>query len=353
MLTRLLSDDYEVAEARSAADARERIEAEDFALVLCDIDMPGESGLELARELSESHPELAVTMVTGTDDVETAKEALELGAYGYIVKPFRPTELLIGVANGLRRRELEIAAKKYAAGLEQSLLNRSAELSATVAELDSSLSELEASRLESIQRLNLAVAARDHITAEHVNEMTIFVERFARLYGFAPVDASAIGIASAMHDVGKIGIPDSVLLKPGSLDDDERQLMQQHAEIGHRILAGSPNKLLQLGATIAWTHHERWDGRGYPRGLKGEKIPLEARVVQIVDVYSALTTDRPYRGALDDETAKSLIRNGGGTQFDPMLVALFLGGFDSITDRGAGTQPPIHAATERQESPAP
>ncbi|MBJ7353875.1 MAG: response regulator [Thermoleophilaceae bacterium] len=323
LLVRSLADRYDCATAANAAAARELMEETDFDLIICDLEMPGESGLDLLREIPALQPDAAVIMVTGTNDVQTAETALEFGAYGYIVKPYRRVELIINVENALRRRALEIARRDYTGRLESQLMNKTSDLS-------SALSDLEAERVETLRRLCLAVEARDHVTAAHIDGMVQVVERFARKLGYSDVDAKTLGWASAMHDVGKIGVPDHILLKPGPLSTDERTVMMEHAEIGHHMLSGSPNPMLRIGSEIARCHHERWDGTGYPRGLAGEEIPMAARIVQIVDVLSAMTNDRPYRKALPTETAIQELADGAGTQFDPELVKVFLDNYEEI-----------------------
>lgn len=323
LLTRVLGDRYDCVTASNAAAARELMERTEFDLILCDVEMPGESGLDLLREIPALQPDAAVIMVTGTNDVHTAETALGFGAYGYIVKPYRSVELVINVENALRRRVLEIAHREYTGRLESQLLTRTSALT-------SALSDLEIERIETLRRLCLAVEARDHVTAAHVDGMIRVVDSFARKLGYSDVDATTLGWAGAMHDVGKIGVPDHILLKPGPLSTEERTLMMQHAEIGHHMLSGSPNPMLKLGAEVARCHHERWDGTGYPRGLVGEEIPMAARIVQIVDVMSAMTNDRPYRKALATDVALKELKDGAGTQFDPELVQIFLDNYDEI-----------------------
>lgn len=323
VIARSLHDRYECVPVGDAEAARRALAAGDFELIVCDLKLPGESGLDLLRELPSLKPDAAVIIVTGTDDQQTAEAAIGFGAYGYLIKPFRRVELMVNISNALRRRSLEQAQRNYTGELEGRLLERTSAL-------NSALTELETARLETLSRLSLAVEARDRVTAEHVDGMVKVVERFARKLGYTDLEAHELGTASTMHDVGKIGVPDEILLKPGGLTPDERAQMEQHAEIGYRMLAGSSNPLLQLGAEIAWTHHERWDGTGYPRGLAGEAIPRSARIVQIVDAYSAMMTDRPYRDALPLDIAKRQLADGSGTQFDPEMTGLFLGDFDDI-----------------------
>jgi putative two-component system response regulator len=323
LMERALASRYECECVKSVGDARALLQATPFDLIICDVDLPGESGLELLRALPALQPDAAVIMVTGTDDVYTAETALGFGAYGYIVKPFRNVELLINASNALRRRSLEVAHRAYTGRLEERLLERTSAL-------NSAITDLESARVETLHRLSMAVEARDRVTADHLDGMVKIVERFARALGYGDLDAHSLASASAMHDVGKIGVADEVLLKPGPLTSDERSQMEQHAEIGYRMLVGSNNPLLQLGSEIARAHHERWDGAGYPRRLAGESIPASARIVQIVDVFSAITTDRPYREALPLEIALREISDGAGSQFDPRYAAVFLDHFDEL-----------------------
>jgi len=323
LMERALADRYRCETAGSVAEARAVLQAVPVDLVILDIGLPDESGIELLRELPALRADAAVIMVTGTDDVRTAEIALGFGAYGYIVKPFRGVELLINSSNAIRRRTLELAHRDYTNRLEQRLLERTASLSSVIGELESA-------RVEVLQRLSMAVEARDRVTADHMEGMIKIVERFARKLGYSALDAGSLASASAMHDVGKIGVSDEVLLKPGPLTESERQTMQGHTEIGYRMLAGSKNPLLQLGAEIARSHHERWDGTGYPNSLASDEIPASARIVQIVDVFSAITTDRPYRDALPIETALREISDGSGSQFDPKLTGVFLEHFDEL-----------------------
>jgi putative two-component system response regulator len=302
----------------SAAGATKLLGSEPFALVLADLQMPGESGLELISRLREEHPEIATIMVTGIDDPTLAQGAIELGAYGYIVKPFSPTELAVQVMNALVRRKLELAQRHERELLEFTVEERTRELL-------TALENVKRSEEETVTRLAAAVAARDHETSEHIERVAEYSALVARRLGLPEDHCALIRRASTMHDVGKIGVADGILLKPGPLTDDERRAMQGHAAIGHDILAGSQLELLDLAARIAWTHHERVDGTGYPRGLFGTQIPLEGRIVAVVDVYDALTSHRPYRSAMSHDEAITLLAAGRDTQFDPIVLDAFLG----------------------------
>ena len=340
LLARLLgAHGYECLTADSAAAARRVLKETNVALVLSDVNMPGESGIEFTREVLAHHPETAVVMVTGMDDPTYADVAIELGAYGYVLKPFKPNELIINVGNALRRRTLEIENRIHRELLEQTVLARTTALRETIAQLESSDTELRRLREETIRRLSWAAEFRNQETGEHIVRMSLYCALLARLAGLDTEQAELIRIASPMHDVGKIGIPDRILLKPGHLTVEERVVMEAHAEMGHRILAGSGVELLDLAAEMALTHHERIDGSGYPRGLAGNAIPVEGRICAIADVFDALTSDRVYRQAFQPDEARELMLQGRGTQFDADLLDLFVVSFDDVLAirRAAGT----------------
>lgn len=312
---------YACSTAENATRAAELLDAEPFALLLADLQMPGESGLDLISRVREEHPDTATIMVTGVDDPALAEAALALGAYGYIVKPFSPTELSIQVMNALVRRKLEISQRHERERLEQTVAERTLELR-------NAIENVKRSEEETVTRLAAAVEARDHETAEHIERVGNYSALVAQRLGLPGEHCELVRRASTLHDIGKIGVADEILLKPGPLTQPERREMERHAEIGHDILAGSQLDLLDLAARIAWTHHERVDGLGYPRGLAGTEIPLEGRIVAVVDVYDALTADRPYRKALSHADALTLLAAGRETQFDPIVLDAFLGALD-------------------------
>ena len=308
---------YVCAVVESGAAATELLAAEPFALLLADLQMPGESGLELISRVRHDYPDTATIMVTGVDDPALAEAALKLGAFGYMVKPFSPTELSIQVMNALVRRDLEIARRLERERLEQTVEARTLELRIA-------LENVKRSGEETATRLAAAVEARDHETAEHIARVGSHSALVAQRLGLPQEHCELIRRASTLHDIGKIGVADELLLKPGPLTAEERREMQRHAQIGYDILTGSSLELLELAAAIAWTHHERVDGMGYPRGLAGTEIPLEGRIVAVVDVYDALTTNRPYRTALTHFDALTLLAAGRESQFDPIVLDEFL-----------------------------
>jgi putative two-component system response regulator len=308
--------------AQAADEARRRLGECEFALLVTDMSMPGESGLKLVEHALAEYPETAAIMVTGMDDPKLARAAVELGAYGYIMKPFTASEVTIAVANALRRRRLEIENRAYREALEEIVRARTAAL-------ERSARQLKLTREQTVRRLSRAVEYRDEETGGHTERMSRYCAVLAQRAG---LDAESIRMASPMHDVGKVAIPDYILLKPGELDPDERREMQRHTEIGRELLSGSGSALLELAATIAWTHHERFDGTGYPRGLAGSAIPIEGRAAAIADVFDALTSDRPYRRAFSVEAALQMMREERGRHFDPELLDLFLDAIDVIVE---------------------
>ena len=325
LLRRVLeADGHTTATAPDVATARDELRRDRFELVLCDVNMPGESGIDLVRDALSEHLDLAVLMVSGMDDPQLAETALELGAYGYVVKPFRTSELTIAVANSLRRRRLEIENRAHRERLEQMVLERTRALRGAVADLERKERELQLSREETIHRLARAAEFRNEETGRHIERVSRYCFLLAERLGLEPDRCELLRLASPLHDIGKIAIPDRILLKPGALTADEERQMHAHAELGYRMLADSGQPLLELAALVARTHHERFDGRGYPRQLAGESIPLEGRITAVADVFDALTTDRVYRRALAVDETVPLLRAGSGTQFDPVVLEAFL-----------------------------
>jgi putative two-component system response regulator len=309
--------------AADAAEARSLLAADEFALVICDLNMPGESGVELTRWITTNHPDVAVVMATGVDDPAIASAAIEFGAYGYMIKPFKRHEVAINVANALRRRRLEIENRENRTMLEQ--------------RVDERTRELAESREEMIRRLSLAIEFRSKETGEHVERIGEGAGLLARTLGLQPSLSELIRVSAPLHDVGKIGIPDEILLKPDPLTRRERVLMQEHADFGHRLLSGSGNDLLETAASIALTHHERWDGTGYPHRLAGVEIPIEGRVTAVIDVFDALTHDRVYRPAMTLERSLEIVREGRGGHFDPGVVDTFFANLDAVLALNGGS----------------
>jgi putative two-component system response regulator len=320
---------YECLEAAGSTEARIALDKEpDVQAVLCDIHMPGRSGIELLRDMTADHPDVAVVMTTGLDDPQMADLAFEIGAFGYVVKPFDTNELLINLASALRRRDLELARRDHVSALEQTI-GRARALDGLIAGIDDESSGLPGTNADMVERLSYAISLRDE-AGPHIERMSRCSAVLAEAVGFTRLTANDVRLATALHDVGKIGVPDSVLLKPGALSTDERSTMQRHAQIGYQLLAGSKSELVGVAAVIALHHHEWWDGGGYPRGLRGTEIPEEARIAAITDVFDALTRDRVYRAAIDIDEAMAVMSELRGRQFEPRLLDAFLDAMDLI-----------------------
>jgi putative two-component system response regulator len=260
-------------------------------------------------------------MVTGVDDPDIAHEAVLHGAHGYLVKPFSMNELLINVDAALHHRDRH-GGSGYGPSAEE---HRVAEVRGALIRLDTEAHLADRQAVELLWPLSEAVGRRDLETGGHIRRIGESSALLAHECGLSEADTEGIRLAAPMHDVGKVAIPDSVLLKPGPLEERERELVQRHAEIGHDILARSTSRVLKLAAEIALTHHERMDGTGYPHGLAGEDVPIAGRIVAVADVYDALTNNRPYRSALSSDEAVEIMRAERGTHLDPELLDLFLG----------------------------
>ncbi len=326
MLERMLGEAGHPSDlATSTERARELLGSRDYELAICDIRLPDGSGLDLLAGLGDAGTDLPVIIASGVSDPAIGREATIQGAYGYLVKPFERDQLLITVRNALHRHHLERERKEYSELLERTVEVRTRELQAAVTELTSS-------RQETINRLMRALELRDSETGAHVERIGMLSESLSRWAGLPEDRARMIGLAAPMHDIGKIGISDKVLLKPGPLDPEERAEIERHAELGHEILVDSATDLLQLAATIAATHHEWYDGSGYPGRLAGEQIPIEGRIVAITDVFDALHSDRCYRPALAEEEAHKIMGDERGTHFDPTLLDAFLDHYDEAVE---------------------
>jgi cyclic di-GMP phosphodiesterase len=292
--------------------------------------MPGESGMALLEFIRQTYPAMAVLMVTGQDDPRLARAAVEQGAFGYMVKPVRPSELLINVSSALYRRELEAENRRVMQRLEGMVSERTSELLGALAKLQRSESKALASEKETILRLARLVEFRDEDTGHHVDRMSRFCGVLARQIGLPTAQVERIQRASQLHDLGKVAVPDAILFKPGKLTGDEYEVMKRHAQAGYEMLVDSPSALVQEGATIAWTHHERWNGSGYPRGLSGEGIPLEGRIAAVADVFDALTSHRVYRPAFPVQSALEMMTAERGQHFEPRLLDALDASLDEI-----------------------
>ncbi len=312
----LISAGHSVVLASSAPEGRAICVAGDADVVLLDVEIGPDSGLDLAAELRSEYPFLPILIFSGHDDRETWTRALAIGVYGFLPKPVGRVALYVAVENAVRRGELERAAAAERASLESAVAERTRDLEAAV-------DDVRAARLESVYLLAKAAEWRDSDTGEHLLRMSSICAMVAAQLGESKEHCDLVREASVLHDVGKIAIPDAVLLKPGLLSSEEEELMRRHAAIGHELLTSAASPLLQLAAEIALTHHERWDGAGYPRGLSGDAIPLVGRIAAVADTFDAITSDRPYRRARSAATAIAILEAERATQFDPAVVDAF------------------------------
>jgi putative two-component system response regulator len=305
----------------------------DFDIVLVDYEMPKMDGISFIRELRRlpGCADIPIVMITSIESDEVRMQALQAGATDFLPKRPQSLEVQVRLRNLVR---LGVAVRK--------LNDRAADLAGEVAAATQKLQEREE---EIILRLALAVEYRDNDTGEH----TLRVARYSRLIAeelkLSPRLCRDIYLAAPLHDVGKVAIPDKILLKPGRLDAQEMTVIRTHAAIGGHILADSHCELIRLGAVIATGHHERFDGSGYPRGLKGSEIPIAARVVAVADVFDALTTKRPYKEAMPLSVARTYLQEKSGSEFDPACVSAFLSRWDDVVAiTTVRTATPRHAA---------
>jgi putative two-component system response regulator len=281
-------------------------------------------------------------MLTGVDDPAVAEEALAIGAHGYLVKPIAPNEALINVVSGLRRRALELERREYLRELEAKILTRTSALREALQRLEETEATARHAERDTVDRLVTALSLRSEETGDHIQRVGLYSQLLARRSSVNGFSEDQICLGAMLHDVGKIGIPDAILLKPGPLTDDEFAIIKRHPALGRALLAEGESPVLRLGAEIAMTHHERWDGRGYPRGLAGDEIPIFGRIAAIADVFDALTSDRVYRRAMPISDAIALLRAERGGHFDPQLIDLFISSVDEL-DAVRGDHPDTDA----------
>lgn len=305
----LMAEGYTCSTAFSGEQAMRLLGDHDFELVVSDVLMPGISGLDLLEFIRNRFPEIAVILVTGIDDRDTALSAVQLGAYGYVIKPFKKNEILINVSNALERQRLRSLSQQYERILEARVLDRTAEVRRREEEI--------------IFRLLSTAAYRDDETGEHIRRIGLYSSLMARNLRWEGQSVDEIRLAAAMHDIGKVGLPDNILKKPGNLTREEFEIMKTHTEIGSKILGGSDVPMIRMAAGIARSHHEKWDGSGYSKALPGDAIPESGRIVAVADVYDALVNDRVYRPAMSETEAIAIMNDGKGRHFDPRILEAF------------------------------
>jgi len=316
-------------------------------LVLLDVMMPGIDGYEVARRIrnESSVPDIPICMVTALSGKEERLRAVEAGANDFIAMPIDKTELKVRTASLLKAKEAQDTIKRYQAEMEATVARRTAELCQSLEETKEAHEKTYKAHLETIERLAIAAEYRDDDSAFHIRRMSHYSELIAQKLNLPATECEIILHASSMHDIGKIGIEDRILFKPGKLSAEEWVIMKQHTLIGARILGASSSELLRAGEVIALTHHEKWDGSGYPHGLAGKNIPLWGRIAGIADVFDALASKRPYKESLPNDKAFRIMHEGQGAHFDPKPLGLFLGSIDEVETiqdkyRGPAIRPP-------------
>jgi response regulator RpfG family c-di-GMP phosphodiesterase len=305
---------YAVVQAGNAADGFNVVKRGGVDLVLSDIEMPGENGLSLLRRIKGDYPDVDVIMVTGVVDFETAVGTIRKGASDYVSKPFNLAEVRIVVERTLEKRRLICENRDYQQKLESKVAERTR--------------ELEESYESTLEAMITALDFKDNETHGHSRRVVEYAVIVAQAMNVGEPDLSWIRRGAILHDVGKIGVSDAILRKPGKLDAAEWEEMKRHPEMGYRMLKHI--RFLNPALEIVHCHQERWDGSGYPHGLKGEEIPLGARIFAAVDTFDAMTSDRPYRAALSIEAARDEIRRFSGIQFDPKVAEAFLAIEESV-----------------------
>ncbi|HVQ40423.1 MAG TPA: HD domain-containing phosphohydrolase [Pyrinomonadaceae bacterium] len=314
ILSDLFENQHDCTTAGSAEEALQKFGKMDFELVVSDITMPGMSGLEMIPHVKNMRPNTVVVMISGMQTVESAIGALRLGAFDYVMKPFDLRQVEAVVKRALDHQELIVAKQRYEDHLEELVEQRTAEL-------DQALNSLEDAYRSTLRALTAALETRDLETHGHSERVVTYSLRLGREYGLDSQRTKALEFGSLLHDIGKIGVPDSILRKPAKLTDEEWVLMRQHPVHGQQILRGI--EFLEGAAKVVAQHHEKWDGTGYPLGLTGDDIDMCARIFSVADAFDAMTSDRVYRKGKPYEAAAQELDDWAGKQFDPKVVEAF------------------------------
>ncbi len=311
----LREEGYECVVATSAEMALDLAAAEETPLVISDMKMPGRDGLWLLETFRQKYPDTAVIMLTGYGDTEAAVDCLRRGAVDYLLKPPRLTDLIRAIERALAKRRIELARQRYQRKLERKVRDRTHELRVALHDIASTYQN-------TLLALVAALDAREHETSDHSQRVVRYTSAIAGVMGISGSELEEIGRGALLHDIGKIGVPDAVLLKPGKLDSSEWLEMRKHPEVGHQMIQNIP--FLDTPAQIVLSHQERFDGNGYPRRLRGEEIHIGARIFSVADTLDAMTSDRPYRMGTSFKNAIAEIQRCSKTQFDPEVVKAFM-----------------------------
>lgn len=315
ILQQALHTRFAVVPAQNGTQALSEFEKRSIHLALLDVQMPGMDGIQLLEEIGRRSPDTAVVMISGVNQVDTALESIKKGAFDYITKPFSLNAVLSCIDRALERRRLILENRTYQQNLESQVQERTSAL-------QEALGKIESVYDETIKALGAALDLRDSETEHHCLRVASFVLKLARKLGVNESNRlKDIEWGAFLHDIGKIGVPDAILMKPGKLTEEEREIIRTHPVLGFRMLREIP--FLKGAAEVVFSHHESYDGSGYPQGLSGKDIPLSARLFAVADTIDAMTSDRPYRDAQPIEEVGNELKRLAGKQFDPQIVDVF------------------------------
>jgi response regulator RpfG family c-di-GMP phosphodiesterase len=316
LLFEILNSKYDCEAVDSAEFALEKISKREYAVILSDINLTGLSGVEMIPEVNFLSPNSVIVLISGQQEVGYAVEAFRRGAFDYIAKPFEIKQILVAVERALKHYELKVIKDRYQFHLEELVAERTTEL-------DKALEEVENSYQITLKALVQALEMRDFETHGHAERVVTFSLRLGHELGLNKKELRDLELGALLHDIGKIGVPDTILRKPSKLDENEWIKMRLHPIHGQKLLRNIP--FLDSASQVVLQHHEKWDGTGYPYGLRGEDINLGARIFAVVDAFDAIISDRVYRKGSSYQQALSEIKKCSGTQFDPMIVEAFEG----------------------------